>query len=165
MTCAQCQNEMNSGERYCSRCGTDSTVKSAPSSVPPLASRTAAVRDWDMHVKVLGWMFIISAILMAVPGLSLMVFPGMMRMTHMIPPMPLLGPLYVLIMLVFLSIPAGIACTGIGLLKYRDWSRVIATILAIFMLFGFPFFTAIGIYALWVLNSREGSESYKLRSA
>ena len=64
-------------------------------------------------------------------------------MTHMIPPMPLLGPLYLMIMLMFLSIPAGIAFTGIGLLKYKDWSRVVATILAIFMLLGFPFFTAI----------------------
>jgi hypothetical protein len=156
---------MNAGERFCSRCGTDSAVKSAPSSAPPPMTRGLAVRDWDMHVKVLGWTFIISAMLMAVPGLSLMMFPGMMRMTHMIPPMPLLGPLYLMIMLMFLSIPAGIAFTGIGLLKYKDWSRVVATILAIFMLLGFPFFTAIGVYALWVLNSREGSQSYKLRSA
>jgi hypothetical protein len=164
MNCAHCQNEMQPHERFCSKCGADSVAERAPASVPA-ASKPPAARDWDTHVKVLAWILIISAIFMAVPGLSLMLFPGIIIAGHMFPATPLFGPLFLVIALVFITIPAGIAYTGIGLLQYREWGRSVATILAIFMLIGFPFFTAIGIYALWVLNSKEGSNSYKLRSA
>jgi ABC-type multidrug transport system permease subunit len=112
-------------------------------------------------VKVLAWTFIVSAIFMAVPGLFLLLFPGIMMMGHMFHPFIFAGPLLLLIALMFITIPAGIALTGVGLLNYRDWGRVVASIFAVFMLF----FTAIGIYALWVLNSNEGSHSYKLRSS
>jgi hypothetical protein len=155
---------MQPQERFCSKCGADSITDRAPA-LPPAAPKPPAMRDWDTHVKVLAWILIISAIFMAVPGLSLILFPGMMMAGHLFPAPHLMGPLFLVISLVFITIPAGIAFTGVGLLQYREWGRAVATILAIFMLIGFPFFTAIGIYALWVLNSREGSNSYKLRSA
>jgi hypothetical protein len=61
----------------------------------------------------------------------------------------------------FVAMPGGILLAGIGLLKHREWARVLALILAGFMLIAFPFGTAIGIYAFWVLLSSEGSRSYK----
>jgi hypothetical protein len=151
-------------ERFCSRCGADSAAVQTAASIPP-AAKPPAARNWDTHVKVLAWTFIVSAIFMAVPGLFLLLFPGIMMMGHMFHPFIFAGPLLLLIALMFITIPAGIALTGVGLLNYRDWGRVVASIFAVFMLFGFPFFTAIGIYALWVLNSNEGSHSYKLRSS
>jgi hypothetical protein len=48
-----------------------------------------------------------------------------------------------------LSIPTIV--TGIGLQRFRPWSRIVALMLAIFNLFSFPIGTAVGIYALWVL--------------
>lgn len=40
---------------------------------------------------------------------------------------------------------------GIGLLKYKQWARILGIIVAIINLPGFPVGTAIGIYGLWVL--------------
>ena len=52
-----------------------------------------------------------------------------------------------------LSLPSLLA--GWGLLKGRSWARILTIILAIFSLPGFPFGTAIGVYALWVMFNDE----------
>lgn len=57
------------------------------------------------------------------------------------------------IFLLALSIP-GIAC-GIGLLKFRPWARILGIVLAIIHLINIPLGTILGIYALWVLFSKE----------
>jgi hypothetical protein len=102
---------------------------------------------------------------MTIPGLLLFLFPGMLMMGMTpLPPFHLVGPLFLLIALMFISIPAAVAATGIGLLKYRDWARALTVILAALMLIGFPFGTAIGVYMLWVLLSEEGRNNYKFRS-
>jgi hypothetical protein len=44
---------------------------------------------------------------------------------------------------------------GVGLLKSRPWARVLGIVVAVFYLIHIPFGTVIGIYALWVLLSRE----------
>ncbi|HET9369028.1 MAG TPA: hypothetical protein VFO19_02225 [Vicinamibacterales bacterium] len=45
--------------------------------------------------------------------------------------------------------------TGIGLLKFRPWARIFAIVLAVLALIRFPFGTAFGIYALWVLFRKD----------
>jgi uncharacterized membrane protein (DUF2068 family) len=52
-----------------------------------------------------------------------------------------------------LGIPSLIA--GIGLLKLRNWARVLAVVLAIVALTSFPIGTAAGVYTLWVLTHKE----------
>ncbi|GEN08025.1 hypothetical protein SAMN05443572_106553 [Myxococcus fulvus] len=47
--------------------------------------------------------------------------------------------------------------TGIGLLKRRTWSRVLALVLGILNLANFPLGTCLGIYALW-FYAQEGSD-------
>ena len=44
---------------------------------------------------------------------------------------------------------------GIGLLKFKSWARILALILAILNLLAFPIGTALGIYTLWVLLTKE----------
>lgn len=44
---------------------------------------------------------------------------------------------------------------GIGVLKLKQWGRILALILAILNLLAFPIGTAVGIYTLWVLLSRD----------
>jgi hypothetical protein len=44
---------------------------------------------------------------------------------------------------------------GVGLLKSQPWARVLGIVVAAFYLIHIPFGTVIGIYALWVLLSRE----------
>jgi hypothetical protein len=150
----KCQNEMNPQERFCSRCGTDSLVQR----VQPAPQ--AGTHNWDAHVKVLAWIFIVSAILMAIPALGLLLLPGMMMgMAH--PPFYFAGPLFGSIALMFISIPIINIIAGLGLLRYREWARILTLVLAAFMLIAIPFGTAIGIYAFWVLLSNEGSNAYR----
>jgi hypothetical protein len=45
--------------------------------------------------------------------------------------------------------------TGIGLLKFKSWARILAIIIAILNLLAFPIGTALGIYTLWVMLTKE----------
>jgi hypothetical protein len=146
---------MNPQERFCSKCGTDSLVERVQTSVQ------AGTRSLDAHVKILATLFIISALFLAIPALGLLLFPGMMMTGMVHRPFPFAGPVFTFIAMAFFSIPVVNIITGIGLLKYREWARVLALVLAAFMLIGFPFGTAIGIYAFWVLLSNDGSASYR----
>ena len=55
--------------------------------------------------------------------------------------------------LVLTALPGLVA--GVGLLKSQPWARVLGIVVAVFYLIHIPFGTVIGIYALWVLLSRE----------
>jgi hypothetical protein len=55
--------------------------------------------------------------------------------------------------LVLTSLPGLIA--GVGLLRLRPWARILGIVVAILNLIHIPIGTAIGIYALWILLSRE----------
>lgn len=55
--------------------------------------------------------------------------------------------------LVLFSAPS-IVC-GWGLLTFRPWSRILAIVLAAISLLVFPYGTVFGVYALWVLFSKE----------
>ncbi len=56
---------------------------------------------------------------------------------------------------VLVSIPGILA--GIGLLGFKPWARILAIILALLDLPGFPVGTVLGIYSLWVLLDSESS--------
>lgn len=45
--------------------------------------------------------------------------------------------------------------TGWGLLKLRPWARILGIVLAVISLINFPIGTAVGIYGLWVLLTKE----------
>ncbi|MGA9115225.1 MAG: hypothetical protein WB626_00445 [Bacteroidota bacterium] len=44
---------------------------------------------------------------------------------------------------------------GIGLLKYRNWARILILVLSVFDLFNIPIGTAVAIYSFWVLVQDE----------
>ena len=50
---------------------------------------------------------------------------------------------------------------GVGLLKYKSWGRILAIIMGIISLFGFPIGTALGIYTLWVMFNKETEQLFK----
>jgi hypothetical protein len=57
------------------------------------------------------------------------------------------------IFLVAIALPGII--TGIGLLKYKPWARIVGIVLAAINLINIPFGTALGAYGLWVLLNKE----------
>lgn len=55
--------------------------------------------------------------------------------------------------LILSSIPGIIGAWG--LLKRKEWARIVIVVLSVFNLLNFPFGTALGIYALWTLLQPE----------
>ena len=55
--------------------------------------------------------------------------------------------------LCLVSLP-GVIC-GFGLLKFKNWARVLALVLAVLNLPNMPLGTALGIYSFWVLMNQE----------
>ena len=68
---------------------------------------------------------------------------------------PIVGAIGAVIFLVIMiaSLPAIIA--GIGLLRFASWARILGIIVSALHLVSIPFGTALGIYGLWVLLSRD----------
>ncbi|WP_423128903.1 hypothetical protein [Gaoshiqia sp. Z1-71] len=57
------------------------------------------------------------------------------------------------VVFVIFSIPGIIG--GIGLIKRRQWARILILILSILNLLNFPLGTALGIYSIWALVQPE----------
>lgn len=60
--------------------------------------------------------------------------------------------------LVLVSIPGLIA--GIGLLKFKNWARILTLIISAIDLINIPIGTALGIYSIWVLVQDETIEIF-----
>lgn len=126
----------------------------------------------NMHVQVLGWIYIGSAVLTGIAGLMIMFASQLISRLPIpwppeVPPavVPLIGSIVVFAGLATLAMAGGVAAAGIGLLEYRKWGRILATIMAVFLFFKFPAGTAVAIYAFWVLFSEEGRNNYNSHSA
>ena len=65
----------------------------------------------------------------------------------------------ILAVIVILSIPGIIA--GIGLLKRKEWARILTLILSVLDLVNFPIGTAVGVYSIWALVQPEVVEQFK----
>jgi len=125
-----------------------------------------------MHVNILAWIYIGSGILTGVVGF-VMLFASRLITTLPIPwppemppsVVPFIGSIVVFAGLATIALAGGIAAAGVGLLQYRNWGRILATIMAVFLIFKFPVGTAIAVYTFWVLFSQEGATHYKARSA
>ena len=163
MYCRQCGNDVEQHARFCSKCGRE--LASAQVQQKPK-------HDMNMHINILGWLFISCAILVGIVGM-VMIFAGQL-IGHLPIVWPaefpfgvvhLAGSLAVIAGLATLATAAGVAAAGIGLLRYRSWGRILAIIMSILILFKFPLGTAIAIYAFWVLFSEEGREHYQTLAA
>jgi hypothetical protein len=53
---------------------------------------------------------------------------------------------------------------GIGVLRRRPWGRTTAYVAAVLSLIFFPFGTALGVYALWVLTRPETDAVFAVQS-
>jgi len=169
--CTECGNDVEQHARFCSKCGREVTAAARAAAQP--ATRPAAPvkqHDMSMHVNILGWLLIGNGVLAGIVALAILFAGSIMK--HLPGPWPPDGgnvPEFVsfILTLVGLSaaaLAAGVAAAGVGLLQHREWARTLAIIMSVFLLFHFPIGTAVGIYAFWVLFSREGQEYYKSQS-
>ena len=108
------------------------------------------------HVKILGTLFIVFGVLIALLGLFLIVvLSGAGILSGDQTAMFVTGTVGLVIGGCFflLSIPTILA--GIGLQKHREWARIAALVIAALNLLNFPFGTALAVYAFWVLLNAE----------
>jgi hypothetical protein len=120
----------------------------------------------DTHVKVLAFLYIVFGALGTLLGLGMMAHLSFIGVAGAASDpdawmaLPILGITGAALgaFLLLLSLPGVIA--GIGLLKYRQWARILTIVLSALNLMNFPFGTVIGVYGLWVMLSDEGSRLF-----
>lgn len=116
----------------------------------------------ETHVKVLGVLHIALGALGLLCAILMMVIfgsaAGIIGATGdpdaqvVIPIIGLAGGAVVVLLLI-LSLPGLI--TGIGLLKFRQWARILGIVLSVLDLVMVPIGTIVGVYGLWVLLSKD----------
>ena len=126
------------------------------------------MRDMQVHVKVLGALYIALAALGLLLALILLVgiggaigLAGASGDPDAAVAMPIIGFAGSLMVAIIgvLCLPA--LAAGIGLLYFKPWARVLGIILAAISLIGFPWFTIFGVYGLWVLLSKDSEHLFR----
>lgn len=115
----------------------------------------------DKHVKIIGWLYIISSgimLLLAVLGGGLAAVVGLSSGTaDGAAAGGIMGVLSVLFGI--MAVPGIII--GWGLLTYKNWARILGIIFSILNLVNIPIGTIIGAYSLWVLFNDEVAQRFR----
>jgi hypothetical protein len=112
-------------------------------------------RDMQLHVSILGWLFVLgNGIVLSVGLMGFLFFAGIgtVGAANGDPQaLFILGLIGIIGLLLFavLTVPGLLA--GYGLLTRRSWSRVLAVVMGVLGMINIPVGTLIGAYALWVL--------------
>lgn len=158
MFCTACGNPITPQQAMCGKCG-------APTSVGMMQGSGRRVAD---HYRVLGILMIVYSALTALAGTWVLLIAHMIMrqiFLHASPPPP---PFVTEILprlvgifgwLIIAKAAAGLAA-GIGLMNRVPWARTLTLVIGFFSLLSFPFGTAIGIYAIWVLMSSGADREY-----
>ena len=113
------------------------------------------------NVVVLGWLYIVLGVLGLVTALCVgLILAGSGLISGDETAILVLGIIaaVVVFFLLLTSLPGIIA--GAGLLKFQPWARILAIILGVLNLPGFPVGTALGIFTLYVLLDTETSSLF-----
>ena len=113
------------------------------------------------HTTILGWLSIADGILTLLIGaLAFMFLTGIGFVSgdpEALPILALIGTTTGMFMFA-VALPSLLA--GFGLLRKKNWGRILAIIVSFFNLLWFPIGTALGIYGLWVLLRKEATEYF-----
>jgi hypothetical protein len=115
----------------------------------------------DTHTKVLGWLYIVLGVLgMLAAGAVIVILVGSGLLSGDRTAISVLFVVAAFVggFLTLVSLPGIIA--GFGLLAYRPWARILALVLGILNLPGFPLGTVLGVYTLYVLLDDETTQKF-----
>ncbi len=117
--------------------------------------------DPHLHIRVVAWLHVVGAFLLAATGVFLFFFfAGMGAGAEDPEAFRILGALgFSLVLFMFLIALPGLLA-GYGILKRRPWSRVLGIVVGTLDLPLFPIGTVIGVYTLWVLLDREALDYF-----
>jgi hypothetical protein len=126
----------------------------------------------DQHIRVLGVLNIVCGALGVLGAVAILaVFGGVIGIVgaaspHSVHPAVAPSVLAVVggaiaLLLLLLSAPSIVA--GVGLVRLRNWGRILGVVVSVLHLLNFPFGTALGAYGLWVLSSDRSREAFLSR--
>jgi len=115
------------------------------------------------HVKVLGALYIAFSVLLLCAAVFLFfaigTAAGIVGATADSPDaavaLPIIGLAGTALVAFFVILALPGLITGIGLLQFRPWARIMGIVLGVLQLLNFPIGTILGVYALWVLLSKQ----------
>ncbi len=155
MFCDACGTRLEPTQRFCPNCGkpVGVVVAGQPAVVMAPQGRVAS------HVRLLGILWLASAVIHIIPGFFMLAF---FRHGMILPPdVPLfVNGLLRSIGLVLLGMSVLSLMAGWGLLERQPWARMLAIVLGVLHLVNVPFGTALGAYTLWVLLPAESEMEY-----
>src|SRR5262245_6852993 len=122
----------------------------------------------DTHVRVLGVLYIALGVVELIVAALMMIglggAAGIISATAdpsdaalAVPILSLVGT-FLLTFLVLTALPSLI--TGIGLLYFKPWARILGIVVSAIALLGFPWVTILGIYGLWVLFNKQTEQLF-----
>ena len=118
-------------------------------------------RDYNTHVQVLAWINIgFSALFLFIGIFALFFLTGIGVASQEVEAMSILAFIGTAAALFFGALAVPGFAAGYGLLKRRNWGRVLAIIVAVLDLFNIPIGTAVGVYALWVLTHQQAADYF-----
>ena len=156
MFCNRCGTQLQSDFNVCPKCGNPLGNKTV-AAVPPSRSRL------ERHLRTVGILWIVVGALWLIPSGALMIFsrvPRFMMHDEMFT-RAFMPPLLFSLGGLFLIVAAGGVLVGWGLMNHEGWARTTAIVLAVLAIFHPPFFTALGIYTLWVLLPADSATEYE----
>lgn len=115
-------------------------------------------QEMKTHIQIVAWLYIVAGILgviLAVLVAGLIIGGGWISGDDTAIRVTTIVSIFVGGLVVLVSVPGVVA--GIGLLSFKSWARILAIILAVLNLPGFPIGTLLGIYSLWALLDSESS--------
>ena len=121
-----------------------------------LSGPTMAQDRMDKHISAIGILYIIYfvfSLLVAALVFSILYGTGILAGNR--ESMAILTTIGTIVSayLLILALPCLIA--GIGVLKHRNWGRVLSIVIGALSLLNFPFGTLLGVYTIWVMTQPE----------
>ena len=119
------------------------------------------MKEIDQHVRILGWLNIGLSLFSLIIGVFVfLIVAGAGALSGDAEAFAITSLIATFVggIMLVLSLPGFVA--GYGLLKRKQWGRILALIIGILNLMNFPFGTAVGVYTIWVLLPQEASEYF-----
>jgi hypothetical protein len=161
MFCQACGTQLQPAQHFCSTCGRSV-------SPDPFAAHGASQGRVRRHIQALGILWLVLSALQMVSGLVVLMAANTFLLTleHGSYPAPLfVRPVIATITLLIAVRGALGVAAAVGLLKRATWARGLLVFLAFMSILELPFGTALAIYTLWVLRSRNADQEYRTLAA
>jgi len=113
------------------------------------------------HITILGWLNIADgALTLLIGALAFMFLTGIGFVSGDLEALPILALIGTTTGMFMFALALPSLLAGFGLLREKNWGRILAIIVSFFNLLWFPIGTALGLYGLWVLLRQEATDYF-----